>query len=80
MGDKIKRSNKLIETYRINIFKVLKQVIHSDVRISSKATSIMNCFINDIFEKLAQESSMLARYNKKSPIISFKLLFILTTI
>ncbi|KAF3613024.1 Histone H2B [Capsicum annuum] len=80
MGDKIKRSNKLIETYRIYIFKVLKQVIHSDVRISSKATSIMNCFINDIFKKLAQESSMLASYNKKSPIISFKLLFILSTI
>ncbi|KAJ6727340.1 HISTONE H2B [Salix purpurea] len=27
---------------------------------------IMNSFINDIFEKLAQESSRLARYNKKA--------------
>ncbi|GFP85415.1 histone h2b.3 [Phtheirospermum japonicum] len=26
---------------------------------------IMNSFINDIFEKLAQEASRLARYNKK---------------
>ncbi|PWA60329.1 Histone core [Artemisia annua] len=26
----------------------------------------MNSFINDIFEKLAQEASRLARYNKKN--------------
>ncbi|KAF9613713.1 hypothetical protein IFM89_010155 [Coptis chinensis] len=31
--------------------------------------STMNSFINDIFKKLAQESSRLARYNKK-PIIT----------
>ncbi|VVA90345.1 unnamed protein product [Arabis nemorensis] len=31
---------------------------------------IMNSFINDIFEKLAQESSKLARYNKKPTITS----------
>ncbi|KAK3206206.1 hypothetical protein Dsin_020252 [Dipteronia sinensis] len=31
---------------------------------------IMNSFINDIFEKLAQESSRLARYNKKPTITS----------
>ncbi|KAK7824043.1 putative histone h2b.1 [Quercus suber] len=30
----------------------------------------MNSFINDIFEKLAQESSRLARYNKKPTITS----------
>ncbi|OIW09114.1 hypothetical protein TanjilG_11252 [Lupinus angustifolius] len=31
---------------------------------------IMNSFINDIFEKLAHESSRLARYNKKPTITS----------
>ncbi|KAG2311041.1 hypothetical protein Bca52824_022598 [Brassica carinata] len=31
---------------------------------------IMNSFINDIFEKLAGESSKLARYNKKPTITS----------
>ncbi|KAK9705366.1 hypothetical protein RND81_07G051300 [Saponaria officinalis] len=36
----------------------------------NKAMSIMNSFINDIFEKLAQESSRLARYNKKPTITS----------
>ncbi|KAK7823996.1 histone h2b.3 [Quercus suber] len=30
----------------------------------------MNSFINDIFEKLAQEASRLARYNKKPTITS----------
>lgn len=32
--------------------------------------SIMNSFTIDIFEKLAQEASRLARYNKKSTISS----------
>ncbi|CAK8572979.1 unnamed protein product [Lathyrus sativus] len=66
---KKKRNKKNVETYKIYIFKVLKQV-HPDIGISSKAMGIMNSFINDIFEKLAQESSRLARYNKKSTISS----------
>ncbi|KAF1899429.1 hypothetical protein Lal_00019557 [Lupinus albus] len=69
-GDKKKKkSKKSVETYKIYIFKVLKQV-HPDIGISSKAMGIMNSFINDIFEKLAQESSRLARYNKKPTITS----------
>jgi len=48
---------------------VLKQV-HPDTGISSKAMSIMNSFINDIFEKIAGEASRLARYNKKPTITS----------
>uniref|UniRef100_A0A6N2LG62 Histone H2B n=1 Tax=Salix viminalis TaxID=40686 RepID=A0A6N2LG62_SALVM len=44
--------------------------VHPDIGISSKAMGIMNSFINDIFEKLAQESSRLARYNKKPTITS----------
>ncbi|GJN37462.1 hypothetical protein PR202_gb26420 [Eleusine coracana subsp. coracana] len=53
-GDKKgkKRAKKSVETYKIYIFKVLKQV-HPDIGISSKVMSIMNSFINDIFEKLA---------------------------
>ncbi|XP_072975598.1 histone H2B-like [Typha angustifolia] len=70
-GDKKKKkkAKKNIETYKIYIFKVLKQV-HPDIGISSKAMGIMNSFINDIFEKLAQEASRLARYNKKPTITS----------
>ncbi|KAL3834110.1 hypothetical protein ACJIZ3_008846 [Penstemon smallii] len=69
-GDKKKkRVKKSVETYKIYIFKVLKQV-HPDIGISSKAMGIMNSFINDIFEKLAQEAARLARYNKKPTITS----------
>ncbi|KAI3977527.1 hypothetical protein MKX01_000440 [Papaver californicum] len=66
---KKKKSKKSVESYKIYIFKVLKQV-HPDIGISSKAMGIMNSFINDIFEKLAGESSRLARYNKKPTITS----------
>ncbi|KAK1419662.1 hypothetical protein QVD17_28906 [Tagetes erecta] len=66
---KKKRHKKSVETYKIYIFKVLKQV-HPDIGISSKAMGIMNSFINDIFEKLAQEASRLARYNKKNTLSS----------
>ncbi|KAF8397529.1 hypothetical protein HHK36_016447 [Tetracentron sinense] len=69
-GDKKKkRTKRSSETYKMYIFKVLKQV-HPDVGISSKAMGIMNSFINDIFEKLAQEASKLARYNKKPTVTS----------
>ncbi|KAF8729709.1 hypothetical protein HU200_017667 [Digitaria exilis] len=70
-GDKKgrKKAKKSVETYKIYIFKVLKQV-HPDIGISSKAMSIMNSFINDIFEKLAAEAAKLARYNKKPTITS----------
>ena len=62
-------SKKKVETYKIYIYKVLKQV-HPDTGISSKAMSIMNSFINDIFEKIATEAAKLARYNKKPTVTS----------
>ena len=68
-GDKKKKKGKRKESYAIYIYKVLKQV-HPDTGISSKAMSIMNSFINDIFEKIASEAARLARYNKKPTITS----------
>ncbi|WMV11439.1 hypothetical protein MTR67_004824 [Solanum verrucosum] len=41
-----------------------------DIGISSKSMGIMNSFINDIFEEVAQEFSRLARINKKPTITS----------
>ena len=38
--------------------------------ISSKAMSIMNSFVNDIFERIAPEASRLAHYNRRSTITS----------
>ncbi|XP_067880517.1 histone H2B-like [Heterodontus francisci] len=57
------------ESYSIYIYKVMKQV-HPDTGISSKAMSIMNSFVNDIFERIAGEASRLAHYNKRSTISS----------
>ncbi|XP_074528956.1 histone H2B 1/2-like [Halichoeres trimaculatus] len=66
---KKKRRRGRRETYGIYIYKVLKQV-HPDTGISSKAMNIMNCFVNDIFERIAGEASRLAHYNKRSTITS----------
>ena len=59
---KIKKSRR--ESYAIYIYKVLKQV-HPDTGVSSKAMSIMNSFVNDLFERIAGEASRLAHYNKR---------------
>ncbi|XP_054850331.1 LOW QUALITY PROTEIN: putative histone H2B type 2-D [Eublepharis macularius] len=67
-GDK-KRKKSRKESYSIYVYKVLKQV-HPDTGISSKAMSIMNSFVNDIFERIAGEASRLAHYNKRSTITS----------
>jgi len=64
-----KRKTKRKQTYGIYIYKVLKQV-HPDYGISSKAMSIMNSFVNDLFERIAGEASRLAQYNKRSTITS----------
>ncbi|XP_067871162.1 histone H2B 1/2-like [Heterodontus francisci] len=66
-GKRRRKSRK--ESYSIYIYKVMKQV-HPDTGISSKAMSIMNSFVNDIFERIAGEASRLAHYNKRSTISS----------
>merc|ERR1712098_409369 len=65
----IKSNRKRKESYAIYIYKVLKQV-HPDTGVSSKAMSIMNSFVNDIFKRIAGEASRLAHYNKRSTITS----------
>uniref|UniRef100_A0A0N4ZT57 Histone H2B n=1 Tax=Parastrongyloides trichosuri TaxID=131310 RepID=A0A0N4ZT57_PARTI len=68
-GDKKGKKKSRKETYSIYIYRVLKQV-HPDTGVSSKAMSIMNSFVNDVFERIASEASKLAQYNKKSTISS----------
>ena len=65
----VKAKKKRKESYSVYIYKVLKQV-HPDTGVSSKAMSIMNSFVNDLFERIAAEASRLAHYNKKSTIAS----------
>ena len=59
----VKRRKARKQTYGIYIYKVLKQV-HPDVGISSKAMSIMNSFVNDLFDRFASEASRLVSNNR----------------
>ncbi len=54
-GEK-KHKKKHYESMAIYIYRVLKQV-HPEIGISKRSMSIMNSFINDIFERIALEAS-----------------------
>merc|ERR1712228_296884 len=60
---------KRVESFAVYIYRVLKQV-HPETGISKKSMSIMNSFINDIFERIAGESSRLVRYSKRHTLSS----------
>ena len=54
-----KKARKGVESYKLYIFKVLKQV-HPDTGISSKAMAILNSFIADQFEKIASQAAQVS--------------------
>ena len=64
-----KRRKKPVQSFSTYIYKVLKQV-HPEIGVSSKSMSIMNSFVNDIFERIASEASKLAQTNGRSTISS----------
>ena len=64
-----KGHKKGVESYKLYIFKVLKQV-HPDTGISSKSMAILNSFIVDQFEKIASAAAQLSRVNKKPTLTS----------
>jgi len=55
--------------YHTFLYRVLKQV-HPETGISKNAMSIMNSFVNDIFERVASEAGRLSRYNARNTITS----------
>ena len=57
------------QSYGIYVYKVLKQV-HPDVGISRNAMSVMNSFVNDIFDRLAGEASKLVHHSKRKTLSS----------
>jgi len=63
------RRKKQKESYGIYTYRVLKQV-HPGTGISKGAIGIMNCFLNDVFERLASEAGRLCRDNKKAVLTS----------
>ncbi|GFR43917.1 hypothetical protein Agub_g5051 [Astrephomene gubernaculifera] len=71
VAEKTKKKVKVskAETYKLYIYKVLKQV-HPDTGISSKAMSIMTSLVTDLFDRIATEASKLSKYNKKPTLTS----------
>lgn len=65
----IKKKNLAQETYSVYIYRVLKQV-HPEIGISKRSMSIMNSFINDVFERLCIESGNLVGQNHKHTLSS----------
>ncbi|XP_042638149.1 histone H2B type 2-E1 [Orycteropus afer afer] len=71
-GDKkSKKRSRGKENYSVYIYKVLKQV-HPDISIFSKAMSIMNSFVNNVFERLAGEATWLAQYSGRTTLASWE--------
>lgn len=54
------------------IYKVLKGV-QPKVGVSSRSMVIMNCLVNDIFERLAAEASRFAQLSKRSTITNYEI-------
>ena len=67
--NKKNKSKKRKESYTIYIYKVLKMK-HPEAGVSCKAMSIINSILIDLFERIADEASKLAKYNKRSTITS----------
>ena len=56
---------KRTETFNLYIFKVLKQV-HPDIGMSKRAMNVMNGFVHDTFDRIANEAGNIVKYNKRS--------------
>ena len=61
--------NKNNGRWKMYVYKVLKQV-HPGIGVSTKAMNIMESFCNDLFERLANEASKLAKYSKRSVVMT----------
>ncbi|XP_044908968.1 histone H2B type 2-E1 isoform X2 [Felis catus] len=52
------------------LMRSVRRDVHPDIGISSKAMSIMNSFVNDVFERLAGEAARLAQYSGRTTLTS----------
>ena len=51
------------------VYKVMKQV-HPELAISSKAMTVVSNFMNDMFERLADEAALLIKYTERKTLSS----------
>merc|ERR1719236_13531 len=66
-GGKRKKPNT--SSFNTYIHRVLKQV-HPKIGMSKKSMSIMNSFVTDTFDKVANEAGRLCKLNKKHTLTS----------
>ncbi|XP_010458048.1 PREDICTED: histone H2B.2-like [Camelina sativa] len=66
---KKKRDDLAGDEYRRYVYKVLKQV-HPELGITSKAMTVVNMFMGDMFERIAQEAARLGDYTKRRTLSS----------
>ncbi|KAF8397775.1 hypothetical protein HHK36_016697 [Tetracentron sinense] len=57
------------EEYKRYVYRVLKQV-HPEMGISSKAMRVLNGFMKDMFERLADEAARLSKYTQRMTLSS----------
>ncbi|KAF8116216.1 hypothetical protein N665_0020s0069 [Sinapis alba] len=63
------RSDVVGDEYKRYVYKVMKQV-HPDLGISSKAMTVINMFMGDMFERIAVEAAKLNDYAKRRTLSS----------
>ncbi|CAH8386625.1 unnamed protein product [Eruca vesicaria subsp. sativa] len=63
------RSDVTGDEYKRYVYKVMKQV-HPDLGISSKAMTVINMFMGDMFERIAVEAAKLNDYSKRRTLSS----------
>ncbi|KFK43131.1 hypothetical protein AALP_AA1G084200 [Arabis alpina] len=66
---KKKRDDLAGDEYKRYVYKVMKQV-HPELGITSKAMSVINMFMRDMFERIAEEAARLNDYTKRRTLSS----------
>lgn len=60
-----KRTKAKTENLNLYIFKVLKQV-HPDMGLTKKAMNVLNSFMLDVFDRLANEAANAVKYTNRN--------------
>lgn len=68
-GSRLKRASDPSEVYKRYVYRVLKQV-HPEMGVSSKAMTVLDNFMNDMFERLAEEAARLLKYTGRKTLTS----------
>ncbi|KPJ16321.1 Histone H2B.2 [Papilio machaon] len=63
---KTKMKKKNYHSFSIYIYKLLRSILKENFGISKKSMQIMNNFVNDMIEKIAEEAGRLVVHSKRS--------------